>query len=191
MDTIALLISAAVLLWAIFIYNRLVRDRNRVRAAWSDIEVQLKRRHDLLPKLVEAVRQYAGYEQATLASVAERVAEIGILKATGWRDWDVSRLLTAESLYAGLIGGLIGTVVGVALAFLYGRVAAPALPPSLVSYPECADTPAPAALPISALPQPALVAGAIVVALLIGCLSGYLASRRASKLHPAEALRQL
>lgn len=71
MDTIFLLISAAVLSWAIFIYNRLVRERNRVLAAWSDIDVQLKRRHDLLPKLVDAVKRYADYEQATLTTIVE------------------------------------------------------------------------------------------------------------------------
>ncbi|MET0089927.1 MAG: LemA family protein [Candidatus Thiodiazotropha sp.] len=57
--------------WAIYLYNRLVRDRNQVLAAWSDIDVQLKRRHDLLPKLIEAVKQYAGYEQATLSAITE------------------------------------------------------------------------------------------------------------------------
>ena len=71
MDIILVLISIALFIWAIFIYNRLVRDRGRVLAAWSDIDVQLKRRHDLLPKLVEAVRQYAAYEQATLTTVIE------------------------------------------------------------------------------------------------------------------------
>jgi LemA protein len=57
--------------WAVWIYNRLVRDRHRVAAAWSDIDVQLKRRHELLPKLVEAVRGYAGYERATLEALTE------------------------------------------------------------------------------------------------------------------------
>jgi LemA protein len=71
MEVVVVLISAAILLWVITIYNRLVRDRNRVLAAWSDIDVQLKRRHDLLPKLVDAVKQYAGYEQATLTTVVE------------------------------------------------------------------------------------------------------------------------
>ena len=68
----AWLASAALLgiaIYAIFIYNRLVRDRQRTLSGWSDIEVQLKRRHDLLPKLVEAVRRYASYEQATLERV--------------------------------------------------------------------------------------------------------------------------
>jgi LemA protein len=65
------LVSLGLLAWGIYLYNRLVRDRHRVDAAWSDIDVQLKRRHDLLPKLVEAVRQYAAYEQATLAAVVD------------------------------------------------------------------------------------------------------------------------
>ncbi|MBM3476289.1 MAG: ABC transporter permease [Armatimonadetes bacterium] len=129
--------------------------------------------------------------KTALASVAERVSEIGILKATGWRDSDVSRLLSAESLYAGVIGGIVGTAVGIGLAFLYGTVVQPALPPSLVSYPECSTTEAPKALPFQALPSGWVLLGAVVAALVIGSLSGYLASRRAAKLLPAEALRQL
>jgi LemA protein len=81
-----LILLAAVLVWGIFIYNRLVGDKNRVLSAWSDIDVQLKRRHDLIPKLVDAVKGYAAYESATLAEVTElrsrseqsgNVAEIG------------------------------------------------------------------------------------------------------------------
>ncbi|MFM1891979.1 MAG: hypothetical protein RLZ44_1056 [Pseudomonadota bacterium] len=64
-----LILLLAALVWAIVIYNLLVRDRNRVLAAWSDIDVQLKRRHDLIPKLVDATRAYAGYEAATLAEL--------------------------------------------------------------------------------------------------------------------------
>ena len=52
-------------------YNRLVRSRNRVDAAWSDIDVQLQRRYDLVPQLVEAVKHYGSYERATLDAVAE------------------------------------------------------------------------------------------------------------------------
>jgi LemA protein len=51
----ALALLAALLLWGVLIYNRLVRERNQVRSAWSDIDVQLTRRHDLVPQLVEAV----------------------------------------------------------------------------------------------------------------------------------------
>lgn len=55
----------------IVIFNRLVADRNQALAAWSDIDVQLTRRHDLVPQLVEAVKAYAGYERATLEAVTE------------------------------------------------------------------------------------------------------------------------
>ncbi|MFK7816421.1 MAG: LemA family protein [Gammaproteobacteria bacterium] len=51
------------------IYNKLVHDKNTSLAAWSDIDVQLKRRHDLIPKLIEAVKQYADYESSLLESV--------------------------------------------------------------------------------------------------------------------------
>ena len=63
---ILLLLITALLVAAIVIYNRLVRDRNRVMAAWSDIDVQLKRRYDLIPKLVEAVQAYGHFESSTL-----------------------------------------------------------------------------------------------------------------------------
>lgn len=55
----------------IWIYNRLIRDRNQVLAAWSDIDVQLMRRHQLVPQLVTTVRAYADFEKATLATVTE------------------------------------------------------------------------------------------------------------------------
>jgi len=71
MLTAILIVVAALLLWGVLIYNRLVRDRNRVRSAWSDIDVQLTRRHDLVPRLVEAVQAYAEYERATLSAVTE------------------------------------------------------------------------------------------------------------------------
>ena len=63
------------------LYNRLVRDRNRVDAAWSDIDVQLQRRHDLIPQLVKAVDQYASYERTTLEAVTALRAEA--MKLTG------------------------------------------------------------------------------------------------------------
>lgn len=71
MTTIALIILAGLAAAGIYIFNRLVQDRNRVRASWSDIDVQLTRRHDLVPQLVKAVKAYAGYEKATLAAVTQ------------------------------------------------------------------------------------------------------------------------
>ena len=55
--------------WVVGIYNGLVRLRNQVRNAWSQIDVQLKRRHDLIPNLVETVKGYAGHEKETLDRV--------------------------------------------------------------------------------------------------------------------------
>jgi LemA protein len=57
------------LAWAAFSYNRLVRYKNMVLAAWSDIGVQLKRRFDLIPKLVQAVQAYSGYERSVLDEI--------------------------------------------------------------------------------------------------------------------------
>lgn len=64
-------VISSLLLWGILIYNRLVYDRNTSLSAWSDIDVQLKRRHDLIPKLIDAVKQYASYESSLLQSVTE------------------------------------------------------------------------------------------------------------------------
>src|SRR5665647_1464654 len=66
-----ILIAVAVVVWGAFAFNRLVRLRNQVRNAWADIDVQLRRRHDLVPQLVEAVKGYKGYEQSVLTSVTE------------------------------------------------------------------------------------------------------------------------
>ena len=69
---IEILIAVVILLVpAVWIYNRLVADRNRVQAAWSDIDVQLMRRHELVPQLVTTVKAYAAYEKATLTAVTE------------------------------------------------------------------------------------------------------------------------
>lgn len=83
-----------------FIYNRLVRSRNRVRSAWSDIDVQLQRRHDLVPRLVAAVDQYAGYERATLEAVTE-------LRSEAMRVADVAARGDVEEKLAKEVGRLI------------------------------------------------------------------------------------
>jgi len=62
---------AVVLVAGILLYNRLIGDRNLARQGYADIDVQLKRRADLVPQLVEAVRGYAGYEKALLTTVTE------------------------------------------------------------------------------------------------------------------------
>ena len=75
MTLMILLVLALLVVVGAALYNRLIRARNRVDTAWSDIDVQLQRRHDLIPRLVTAVDQYAKYERATLEAVTELRAE--------------------------------------------------------------------------------------------------------------------
>jgi LemA protein len=88
------------LIWAVYSYNRLVKYKNMVLAAWSDIEVQLKRRFDLIPKLVEAVQAYSGYERTLL----EEITELRSDSETGKTPSEKSE---AESEVTGKIKGLI------------------------------------------------------------------------------------
>ena len=74
---------ALLLVWAVFAFNRLVCLRNQVRTAWADVDVQLIRRHDLVPSLVSAVKAYAGHEQAVLAAVTELRGQAMAAQAPG------------------------------------------------------------------------------------------------------------
>ncbi|MGA6971641.1 MAG: LemA family protein [Candidatus Binatus sp.] len=65
----------AIVVWAVFAYNRLVSLRNQVDNSWRQIDVQLKRRHDLIPNLVEAVKGYMQFERDTLTQVVEARAK--------------------------------------------------------------------------------------------------------------------
>lgn len=77
MSPLAIIIAAAavIVLWAIFAYNRFVTLAKRSEEAWSDIDVQLKRRHDLIPNLIETVKGYAGHERGVLEKVTEARAK--------------------------------------------------------------------------------------------------------------------
>src|SRR5437899_12572204 len=68
---IVLGVVALIALWAIAVYNGLVGGRNQAQTAWSQIDVQLKRRHDLIPNLVQVVKDAMGYEQETLTKVVQ------------------------------------------------------------------------------------------------------------------------
>ncbi|MGY1459616.1 MULTISPECIES: LemA family protein [unclassified Luteimonas] len=72
-------VTAAFVAWAVIAYNRLVRLRNQAATAWSDIDVQLQRRHDLVPQLVASVQGYATHEGAVLEAVtALRTRALGL-----------------------------------------------------------------------------------------------------------------
>ena len=78
------LLAVVVVVWALMSYNRLVRLRNQVDASWAQIDVQLKRRYDLIPNLVETVRGYAAHERGTLdAVVAARGGAIAAAQSPG------------------------------------------------------------------------------------------------------------
>ena len=72
---IGIIVSALALLWLIATFNSLVSLRNRVRNAWSQIDVQLKRRHDLIPNLVETVRGYMQHESSVFQAVTQARTE--------------------------------------------------------------------------------------------------------------------
>lgn len=101
---IALLVIAGVfviaILWVIGMYNGLVRLRNMVKEAWSQIDVQLKRRHDLIPNLVETVKGYAGHERGTLEAVIQ--ARSAAVNAQG-----VDQKIQAEAGLSGALGKLM------------------------------------------------------------------------------------
>jgi LemA protein len=71
-EWIAVAVLAAIGLYAIVVFNRLIRARNLVREGWSGIDVQLVRRSDLIPNLVETVKGYAGHERALFSEIAQK-----------------------------------------------------------------------------------------------------------------------
>ncbi len=95
--TIAILAGLVALI--AILYNRLVRDRNRVDAAWSDIDVQLQRRHDLIPQIVKAVDQYTNYERATLEAItalrteAMKMTDAADIEARGDKEEQIGKEL--------------------------------------------------------------------------------------------------
>lgn len=70
--TVIFILIVLACLWAVIIYNRLVEHRNRVKEAWSNIDVQLKRRYNLIPNLVDCVKGYMAHERTVLESVTEK-----------------------------------------------------------------------------------------------------------------------
>jgi len=101
MTTLLIVIGILVLVifWIIGIYNGLVRLRNQVKNAWSQIDVQLKRRHDLIPNLIETVKGYMKHEAGTLERVTELRTQA--MNATG-----VADKAAAEGMLSGAMGQL-------------------------------------------------------------------------------------
>ncbi len=99
--TIILIVLAVIVLWAIVSYNGLIRLVNRAKEAWADINVQLKRRYDLIPNLVETVKGYATHEKTAFENVtAARSAAMGATTATDKAQAENQLTGTLKTLFA-------------------------------------------------------------------------------------------
>jgi LemA protein len=104
--TIAIVVTAGLVVWIIALYNGLVRKRNMVEEAWSGIDVQLKRRTDLIPNLVTTVKGYAAHEQGTLEEVVR-------LRGQAQNAQGVAETAQAQ----GLLGAALGRLFALAESY--------------------------------------------------------------------------
>ena len=109
---VVLAVLALVVLYAIVVYNGMIGARNRVDEAWSGVDVQLKRRHDLVPNLVESVRAYAEHERQTMQAVLD--ARARAMAASG---------PAASGAAEGVLDQALGRLLAVAEAFPQLRAA--------------------------------------------------------------------
>src|ERR1700682_1108814 len=91
---IVIAIVVLIVVWLVLTYNGLVTARNRTQEAWSEIDVELKRRHDLIPNLVNTVQGYVGHERGTLEAVTNARANAVAVGATG----DPAKIGQAENV---------------------------------------------------------------------------------------------
>jgi ABC-type antimicrobial peptide transport system permease subunit len=110
------------------------------------------------------------------------------MKAVGWTDRNVADLIVTEYVLQGLIGGGVGCALGYLTSYLYLMNSNLSIQ-SFSSYPACASSSLPTELTLSFHVSPLLVLIALGISAGIGVLAGYLASRRAARKQPAEALR--
>lgn len=110
-------VVVVLLVWAVSVYNRLVQLRNRIANAFGQIDVQLKRRYDLIPNLVEVARGYLAHEAATLEAVikarGQASSAAGAARAAPASASALGALADAE----GVLGGALGRLMMVAEAY--------------------------------------------------------------------------
>ena len=107
MGWIVLGVLAALAVWVVVIYNNLVGLRNRFKNAYSQIDVQLKRRHDLIPNLVETAKAYMAHERQTLeAVIAARNSAAGAAQRAAANPADPDAIRAMQAAEAGLTGAL-------------------------------------------------------------------------------------
>lgn len=103
---IFLIVVAVIVCWLILTYNRLVVLRNRAREAWADIDVQLKRRYDLIPNLVETVKGYAAHEKTVFENVT--MARTAAMSAE--QSGDPKKMAEAENFLSQTLKSLFAVV---------------------------------------------------------------------------------
>ncbi len=114
---IFLAIIAAAVFWAVGIYNRLVNERNRVRNSFAQIDVQLTRRYDLIPNLVEAVKGYMKHERETLEAVIKaRNTAVSALEAAK-ADPSSAAAIATLGQWEGALGAVLGRLFALSEAY--------------------------------------------------------------------------
>lgn len=107
--TIVVIIAVLALLYGVFLYNKFVRLTQRGKEAWADIDVQLKRRYDLIPNLIETVKGYAAHEQETFNAVtaARANATATHVDPSNVTPEQIKAMAGAEAALGGAIGNLL------------------------------------------------------------------------------------
>ncbi|MBD8524962.1 LemA family protein [Pseudomarimonas arenosa] len=110
MGWVALLVVGALLVWAVSIYNGLIKARNAFRNAYAQIDVQLQRRHDLIPNLVETAKAYLAHERSTLEAVIQArnsaLQAASAAKGHAGEALPMQQLATAENALSQSLGRL-------------------------------------------------------------------------------------
>ncbi|MBU1350926.1 MAG: LemA family protein [Gammaproteobacteria bacterium] len=114
---IVLGVVVVALVWAVAVYNRLVQLRNRIANAFGQIDVQLKRRYDLIPNLVEVARGYLAHEAATLEAVIKARGQAQGAAAAVRASPESASAMGALAAAEGVLGGSLGRLMVVAEAY--------------------------------------------------------------------------
>lgn len=99
---IVLIVLGVIVLWGIMVFNGLIKLKNRTQEAWSDIDVQLKRRHDLIPNLIASVKGYMTHERELLENITKARSQAMDAQKSG----DTAGLAKAEGALGNMLGSL-------------------------------------------------------------------------------------
>jgi LemA protein len=103
LSIILIALAVALVVWAVVIYNLFIRDRNLIKEAWSGIDVQLKRRHNLIPNLVASVQGYSNHEKILLENITKKRSEAVKVES-------IKEKAPAESDLSGMLKNLLAVV---------------------------------------------------------------------------------